>query len=76
MATARLPDGARELADEIAEDVRRTDWSLPEPFQSVAFAVNGLGGKPWRPEPAARLGVISPFCDDTALTMLAGITAA
>ena len=64
LATAGLPDGARDLTEEIAEDVRRADWSLPEPFQSVAFAVNGLGGKQWQPEPCARLGVISPFCDD------------
>ena len=76
MATAGLPEGARDLAEEIAEDVRRADWSLPEPFQSVAFAVNGLGGKQWRPEPCARLGVISPFCDDKALSMLADLAGA
>ena len=50
--------------------------ALPEPFQSVSFAVNGLGGKPWRPEPCARLGVISPFCDDKALSMLADLASA
>ena len=54
----------RALVDELAEDMRRTEWSLPEPFESVSFAVNGLGGKPWRPEPASGSGVISPFCDD------------
>lgn len=75
-ATAGLPEGARDLTEEIAEDLRRTDWSLPEPFQSLAFAVNGLGGKQWRPEPCARLGVISPFCDDTALSMLADLAGA
>lgn len=75
-ATAGLPEGARDLTEEIAEDLRRTDWSLPEPFQSLAFAVNGLGGKQWRPEPCARLGVISPFCDDTALSMLAELAGA
>ncbi|WFU16454.1 phospholipase D family protein [Bradyrhizobium sp. CB3481] len=73
LAIAGLPSGARDLTEEIAEDVRRTDWSLPAPFQSVAFAVNGLGGKQWRPEPCARIGVISPFCDDQALSMLAGL---
>lgn len=75
-ATAGLPEGARDLTEEIAEDLRRTDWSLPEPFQSLAFAVNGLSGKQWRPEPCARLGVISPFCDDTALSMLADLAGA
>lgn len=76
LATAGLPAGARDLTEEIAEDVRRTDWILPEPFQSITFAVNGLGGKQWRPEPCARLGVISPFCDDKALSMLADLAGA
>lgn len=76
LATAGLPNGARNLTEELAEDVRHTDWDLPELFQSVAFAVNGLGGKQWRPEPCARLGVISPFCDDKALSMLADIAGA
>lgn len=76
LATAGLPDGAHDLTNEIAEDVRRADWSLPDPFQSVAFAVNGLGGKQWSPEPCVRLGVISPFCDDKALSMLADLAGA
>ena len=76
LATAGLPDGARELVDYVAEDVRRADWSLPEPFQSIAFAVNGLGGKQWQPQRCARLGVISPFCDEDALSMLADLASA
>ena len=76
LATAGLPDGARALTEEFAEDVRRTDWSLPDPFDDISFAVNGLGGKPWRPDPCVRLGVISPFCDDKALSMLADLAAA
>lgn len=73
LATVAAPDGTKTLVDDLAEDLRRTEWSLPEPFQSVSFAVNGLGGKPWRPEPCARLGVMSPFCDDQTLSMLAGL---
>lgn len=70
------PDGTKTLVDDLAEDIRRAEWSLPEPFESVAFAVNGLGGKPWRPEPCARLGVVSPFCDDQTLSLLAGLPSA
>jgi len=73
LATAGVPEGASELVDDIAEDVRRTKWSLPDPFQSIAFAVNGLGGKQWRPGRCRRLGVISLFCDDEALSMLANL---
>jgi hypothetical protein len=76
LATAGAPDGTSTLVGEIVEDLRRAEWSLPEPFQSVTFAVNGLGGKPWRPDPCARLGVVSPFCDDQTLEMLAGLASA
>jgi hypothetical protein len=76
LATTGAPEGTRGLVDELAEDIRRTEWSLPEPFQSVSFAVNGLGGKPWCPEPCVRLGVVSPFCDDQTLSMLAGLASA
>lgn len=71
LATVGVPDGTKTLVDDLAEDIRRAEWSLPEPFQSISFAVNGLGGKPWHPEPCARLGVVSPFCDDQTLAMLA-----
>ncbi|SEL29004.1 phospholipase D family protein [Halomonas daqiaonensis] len=75
----RLPDSAcaavgedtRALTKQLSEDIRRADWTLPEPFESVSFAVNGLGGKPWQPDHCARLGIISPFCDDAALDLLA-----
>ena len=52
LATAGLPDGAPALAEEFADDMRRTDWSLPDPFEGVSFAVNGLGGKPGAQNPA------------------------
>lgn len=73
LAIIDLPGGAHALTDEIAEDIQRADWTLPEPFQSVTFAVNGLGGKLWRPEQCTRLGVISPFCDNPTLSMLANL---
>lgn len=54
----------------IADQVRRTRWELPPGFDSVTFAVNGLGGRQWRPAEAAKLGIISPFCDEQALREL------
>lgn len=76
LATVGAPEGTKTLVDDLAEDMRRAEWSLPEPFERVAFAVNGLGGKPWRPEPCARLGVVSPFCDAQTLSLLAGLPSA
>ncbi len=74
LAVAVRGDGARVASG--GQDGAIAEWSLPEPFQSVSFAVNGLGGKPWRPEPCVRLGVVSPFCDDQTLSMLAGLASA
>ena len=76
LATVGAPDGTKALVDELAEDIRRAEWSLPEPFESISFAINGLGGKPWRPEPCVRLGVVSPFCDDQTLSLLASLPSA
>src|SRR3546814_2830404 len=68
----RISDWSSDVcSSDLAEDLRRVKWTLPEPFEGVVFAVNGFGGRLWRPEPCARLGVISPFCDEDTLTMLA-----
>ena len=68
------PDGALDLVADLAEDVRRTDWDLPEGFDSVEFAVNGLGGRLWQPDGCARLGIVSPFCDEEALALLSKVS--
>lgn len=73
LAMREVPEGTDALVGGVAEDVRRTEWDLPDGFESVAFAVNGFGGKQWRPEPCVRLGVISPFCDEDALSVLADL---
>ena len=52
--------------------MRRTDWSLPDPLGRLVRSER-FGGKPWRPEPCVRTRVISPFCDDKALSMLADL---
>jgi hypothetical protein len=76
LAVAGISDEARALTAEVAEDVRCTQWTMPERFDEVAFAVNGFGGKIWQPAVCARLGVISPFCDTDALQLLASLPTA
>ena len=49
---------------------------MPDRFEDVAFALNGLGGNIWQPASCARLGVISPFCDTDALDLLASLPTA
>ena len=43
----------------------------PEPFDKVSFAVSGTQRKTWNPPGCKRLGVVSPFCDDDTLKLLA-----
>ena len=76
LAVAGISDEARALTAEIAEDLRRVRWTMPDRFEDIAFAVNGFGGKVWQPTKCARLGVISPFCDTSALDLLASLPTA
>ena len=71
LAVSSISKDIRQLTDQLAEDLRCADWEILGPFESVAFAVNGFGSKTWRPGSCTKLGVISPFCDDAALDMLA-----
>ena len=75
-AVAGISDETRIVTEEIAKDVRRTNWTMPGGFEEVAFAVNGLGRSNWQPSSCARLGVISPFCDTDTLDLLAGLPTA
>jgi hypothetical protein len=67
-------DDARVLqAERLAEDVRTVNWELPSGFDEYdpRFYVPGLAGFGWKPEPSARMAVISPFCGAAALRRLA-----
>ncbi|TAL90257.1 MAG: hypothetical protein EPN62_08525 [Candidimonas sp.] len=76
LAVAGISDEARALTAEIAENVRRVKWTMPDQFDDVAFAINGFGDKLWQPTTCARLGIISPFCDTSTLDMLARLPTA
>lgn len=67
-------DAARTLTLDVASDLNRTVWVLPEHFDALSLAVNGIGPEVWSPATCARLGVISPFCDDATLIQLAALS--
>ena len=64
----------KALTLEVASDLNRVVWTLPEPFDAVSLAVNGIGSEVWSPSACTRMGVISPFCDDTTLIRLARLS--
>jgi hypothetical protein len=71
MAVGDVDDDRRALVGAIAEDLRHTEWEMPEGCDEVAFAVNGVGRHHWKPEWSRRIGIVSPFCDGAALDYLA-----
>ena len=71
LATGTTPGHAGELIAGLSKDLYRTDWMLPEPFDKVSFAVNGTKRQTWNPPGCKRLGIVSPFCDDDTLKLLA-----
>lgn len=74
IAVQPVTQEVRDLTLDIARDLNRTTWTLPEHFDTLSFAVNGIGANAWSPSACTRLGIISPFCDDTTLTKLAQLS--
>ena len=71
MAIGRpTPDRSARIARDLANDLAKTSWVLPDGFRAVELAVNGLGDEPWRPSIGKIVGIVSPFCDAEALRRL------
>lgn len=70
LATGPVSGQVAELVDDLGEALSRAIWEPPEPYESVTFAVNGLGGTPWQPPVGRQRAIIAPFCDAAALTAL------
>lgn len=62
---------ARELTGELSEQALRTVWELPEGFEEFGFEAVGFGRRRAFFPDSDRLAVISPFCDELALDVLA-----
>ena len=71
-ARGAIADTRRAQAQRLAGEVHRTDWTVPEPFDSVRFHV--VRAQRWLPAPSRRLAVISPFVAADALSALAETT--
>ena len=67
-----------ELAQQLADEVRRTKWNLPPGFEEYQFHVIGQNkprNRQWLPGGSSRMVVMSPFLTGPALKELAGTTA-
>lgn len=73
MARGGPPRHVPGLLTGLIDDLHRTNWEPPDPFEKVSFAVTGIGRSPWKPQRCLRLGIVSPFCDTIALRTLADL---
>lgn len=69
-----VSEDVRALTFDVAGDLNRAAWVLPEHFDILSLAVNGIGSEVWSPSACTRMGVISPFCDDATLVQLAKLS--
>lgn len=69
-----VSEHVRALTLGVAADLNKAAWELPEHVDTLSFAVNGIGPEVWSPQVCARMGVISPFCDNTTLKQLAQLS--
>ncbi len=65
---ARQPDA--RFATSLADEVARTAWEPPDPFDSIRFHTIGLSRGRWTPPDCEQLLVLSPFVSDAALRSL------
>jgi len=69
--TAGTTDSFRiEQALRFAKGIQKIKWELPDGFDELAFYLPGTKGFDWKPAPANRMAVISPFCSDETLRSL------
>ncbi len=74
MSTQQVSGTQKRQAEQLAEEIRKTQWELPENFESVYFSVLGHKRRVWKPPASNRMVVISPFITDSAIDWLRGFT--
>ncbi len=70
LVVSSVSERVRSLTRSIADDLHKTRWVLAPGWEELRFDVHGIGRKPWRLQPCSRLGIVSPFCDESALSEL------
>ena len=61
--------------ERLGEEIKKTNWELPQGFENVWFHVLGTENGTWEPAKSGRMAVISPFITDGALSWLRDQTA-
>ena len=74
ISTQPVEKARKVQIDQLADDIRKTAWELPEGFEEVAFHIIGTKRKAWSPSWSRRMAVISPFITDEALSWLSDQT--
>lgn len=70
MSAQPVFESRRLQAEQLSEEIRKTDWELPEGYESADFHVLGINRRAWSPPRSRRMAVVSPFLTDNALSWL------
>ena len=70
ITTRPVSEPRRLQAHRLSEEIRKTEWELPEGFEKVSFHVIGTSRRLWEPARSKRMAIISPFITDDALLWL------
>lgn len=60
----------KQQLDLFSGEIRKTEWELPEGFETISFDVLGIQNKPWSPPKSKRMAVVTPFLAEGALAWL------
>lgn len=74
ISTQVVKKAKRVQLDQLADEIRKTVWELPEGFEEVSFHVIGTNRKVWTPSWSNRMAIVSPFITDSALSWLSDQT--
>jgi len=60
----------KQQLDLFSSEIRKTEWELPEGFETISFDLLGIQNKPWSPPKSRRMAVVTPFFTEGALEWL------
>lgn len=70
ISTRPVTEQRRLHAEQLAGEIGKTAWELPEGFEEVSFQILGIDNRSWNLPWSKRMAVVSPFLTDDALSWL------
>lgn len=68
LAVGDVAESVQTRTADMAKDLRRAEWELPEGYDTLAFDVLGFKKQKWLPPESDQMVIVSPFLGAEALT--------